>query len=70
MADPISLEVSDGVAFATIDAPPMNLLGNDLLGAIAALAAEVGASDTVRVLVLQSANPDFFIAHFDVEAIL
>jgi enoyl-CoA hydratase/carnithine racemase len=70
MADPISLEVSDGVAFATIDAPPMNLLGNDLLGAIAALVAEVGASDTVRVLVLQSANPDFFIAHGDVTSML
>jgi enoyl-CoA hydratase/carnithine racemase len=66
MADPISVEVSDGVAFATIDAPPMNLLGGELLGAIATLTADVSANDAVRVLVLQSADPDFFIAHGDV----
>lgn len=66
MANPISLEISDGVAFASIDSPPMNLLDAELLAAIASLTAEISASDAARVLVLQSANPDFFVAHGDV----
>jgi len=37
---------------------------------LAALAAEVEGDDDVRVLVLRSDDPDFFIAHFDVAAIL
>jgi len=66
MTEPIELEISDGVAFATLDVPPINLLGGELLGAIAGLTATLTARDDVRVLVLQSANPDFFIAHGDV----
>jgi enoyl-CoA hydratase/carnithine racemase len=66
MSDPISLEIADGVAFATIDAPPMNLLGGELLAALGSLTTEIASNDAVRVLVLQSADPDFFIAHGDV----
>jgi len=66
MPDRISLEVSEGVACATIDSPPLNLLDAEVLGALAAVTANVAADDDVRVLVLQSANPDFFLAHGDV----
>jgi enoyl-CoA hydratase/carnithine racemase len=34
------------------------------------LGQAVAEDDAIRVLVLRSANPDFFLAHFDVEAIL
>ena len=34
------------------------------------LSQEIEAHDDVRVLVLRSADPDFFIAHFDVATIL
>ena len=66
MPEPIALEVRDGVAFATIDSPPLNLLDAAVLGALAAVTAEVSANEDTRVLVLQSANPDFFLAHGDV----
>ena len=33
-------------------------------------AAQAAEDDDIRVVVVQSANPDFFIAHFDVETIL
>ena len=45
MADPIRLEIRDGVAFATVDSPPMNLLDADVLGALAATTATVAARD-------------------------
>jgi enoyl-CoA hydratase/carnithine racemase len=69
-AELIRLDVSDGVAWATIDAPPINLMTVELLVAITQTAQAVAADDGVRVLLWRSANPDFFIAHFDVEAIL
>ena len=66
----IRVAVDDGVAVATIDAPPMNVMTIPLFLQLAGLAEEVAGDDDVRVLVLRSADPDFFIAHFDVEAIL
>jgi enoyl-CoA hydratase/carnithine racemase len=60
--------VRAGVAVATIDIPPMNLIGNDLFTALYAF-TEAAASDTaIRVVVFRSADPDFFIAHGDLEA--
>jgi enoyl-CoA hydratase/carnithine racemase len=59
-----------GVLFATIDNPPINLFSLELYEELIAFTEQVEADEEVRVLVLQSANPDFFIAHFDVEAIL
>jgi enoyl-CoA hydratase/carnithine racemase len=66
----LSVTVEDRVAIATIDNPPINLMTLPLFGELAALAEAIAADDAVSVLVLKSANPDFFIAHFDVEAIL
>ena len=59
-----------GVLFATIDNPPINLFSLELYGEMARFVEQVAEDGDVRVLVLQSADPDFFIAHFDVEAIL
>ncbi|MDX1383561.1 MAG: enoyl-CoA hydratase/isomerase family protein, partial [Thermoanaerobaculia bacterium] len=66
----VRVRSEDGVLVATIDNPPINLFSLELYAELAAFTAEVEADPEVRVLVLQSANPDFFIAHFDVEAIL
>ncbi len=68
--DLIHVAVDDGVAVATIDAPPMNVMTIPLYLQLAAFCAEVEVDQAVRVVVLRSADPDFFIAHFDVEAIL
>jgi enoyl-CoA hydratase/carnithine racemase len=70
MTELVRLDVDDGVAWATIDAPPINLMTIELLVAISHTAQAVAVDDGVRVLVWRSGNPDFFIAHFDVEAIL
>ena len=66
----VHVEVAAGVATATIDNPPINLMTLELFGQLAALADLVEQDPEVRVLVFRSADPDFFIAHFDVELIL
>lgn len=66
----LQIEIDDGVAFAMIDAPPMNVMVRGLFADLAKFGAAVAEDDEVRVVVLRSADPDFFIAHFDVSAIL
>lgn len=61
--------VAHGVANVVIDHPPINLFDMALMGEMARLGAELGDDDDVRVIVFRSANPDFFIAHADVELI-
>ncbi len=66
----ISVEVRGKVAYATIDNPPVNVITLPLLDEFTHLSTELAADDDLLVVVLRSANPDFFIAHFDVGAIL
>ena len=66
----LRVRVEGGVAMATIDAPPINVMTLPLFGELARFGMDVGDDDTVQVVVVKSANPDFFIAHFDVAAIL
>ncbi len=65
----IRIERSEGVAWVTIDAPPMNLLGAALMGGLYGLVEAMEQDDASKVLVLRSADPDFFVAHGDVESI-
>ncbi len=66
----IRVEVRGKVAYATIDNPPVNVITRDLLDDLTRLSTELDADKDLLVFVLRSANPDFFIAHFDVGAIL
>jgi enoyl-CoA hydratase/carnithine racemase len=66
----LTVEIHDGVAVVTIDHPPINLFTIELFVSMAGLAERLAGDTDVRVVVLRSANPDFFIAHFDVAAIL
>ena len=66
----IQIESGRGVAVATISNPPINLITLSLFRELAALAQTVEQDPEIRVLILKSALPDFFLAHFDVEAIL
>lgn len=66
----ISLHLEDRVCWATIDAPPINVMTLPLFAELMRLASSVATDDDIGALVLQSADPDFFIAHFDVAAIL
>ena len=65
----IRIAVDGGICRATIDHPPINLLDLPLLGEIGRLTQKVAADDEVRVLIVDSADPEFFIAHADVELI-
>lgn len=66
----IRVEIDAGVAHATVDHPPINLITLPLFGELIRLGQQVGDDEDVRVLILKSANPEFFLAHFDVSAIL
>ena len=62
-------KVEEGVAWVTIDHPPINLFDAALIGEMLRVGEELERDGGVRVVVLQSANPEFFIAHADVELI-
>jgi enoyl-CoA hydratase/carnithine racemase len=53
------------VLFAEIDAPPMNLLGPELVRDLVTLIERAEADEALRVLVFTSADPDYFISHVD-----
>ena len=62
----LKVRIDQGVAFVTINNPPMNLLNMQLIGEFWNLQRKITKDDDVRVIVFDSADPDFFIAHFDV----
>ena len=67
----LEIDVDDrGVATLTIDHPPINLMTLDVFLELLQASGELASDDAVRAVVLRSANPEWFIAHFDVEAIL
>jgi len=52
-----------------MDHPPINLVTMDVFFELAAEIERLATDDDVRVVVFRSANPEWFLAHFDVEAI-
>ena len=59
-----------GVAVVTVDHPPVNLMTVAVFLELAEVVDRLADDAGIRAVVLRSANPDWFIAHFDVEAIL
>ena len=57
------------VLFAEIAAPPMNLLGPEVVRDLVSLIQRAEADDSSRVIVFKSADPDYFISHVDVTRI-
>jgi enoyl-CoA hydratase/carnithine racemase len=53
------------VLFAEIAAPPMNLLGPDLVRDLVSLIQQAEGDEAAQVLVFTSADPDYFISHVD-----
>ena len=66
----ISVKVDGGVAFATLSNPPINLITLEVAGELAQLADELAKDEAIRAVVLRSDDPDFWLAHFDVAAIV
>jgi enoyl-CoA hydratase/carnithine racemase len=66
----IHVRVEAGVATCTFDNPPINLLDVPLMAELETLETELETDDDVRVVVFDSADPDFYLAHFDVANLL
>jgi enoyl-CoA hydratase/carnithine racemase len=66
----VHVSVKQAVASVVVDHPPLNLMTVPVFLELAEAVDRLAEDDAVRVLVLRSANPEWFIAHFDVEAIL
>ena len=62
----LRVQLAGGIARVTLDNGAINLLDKPLFKELLRLTDDLAADDAVRVVVLGSANPDFFIAHFDV----
>ena len=50
----------------TFNNPPINIFVPETIVELGALMTDLEADASVKVVVFQSANPDFFIAHLDV----
>ena len=48
-----------------IDAPPMNLVGPELVRDLVSLVKYLESDEDIRVMVLESADPEYFVPHLD-----
>lgn len=58
------------VLTASINNPPINLCDWKFMSDLNDLLTDVASSGDIKILVVQSANPDFFVAHLDLLPIL
>ena len=65
----LNVHRESAVLFAAIEAPPMNLLGPELVRDLVSVIQEAEADPSIRVLVFSSADADYFISHVDVTRI-
>lgn len=66
----LSTSVDDrAVATVVVDHPPINLITMEVFFELAAEIERLAHDESVRAVVFRSANPEWFLAHFDVEAI-
>jgi len=65
----LTISQEGAAMFADIAAPPMNLLGPELVRDLVSLIQQVEPDQSIRVLVFRSADPAYFISHVDVTRI-
>jgi hypothetical protein len=64
--DTIDARVEERVLYATLNTPPLNMIGPTLVRDLITLVLYLEShSDDVRVVVFDSASPDFFSAHVE-----
>ena len=66
----VKVAVAGRVATVTIDNPPINLITQALFAELRNLVSTLKDDPNLTVVVFKSADPDFFLAHFDVSSIL
>jgi enoyl-CoA hydratase/carnithine racemase len=57
--------IDEGVLSVVIDAPPMNLIGPELVRDLVTLLSDLESDEDMRVMVLESADPEYFVPHVD-----
>ena len=65
-----AITVERGVAWIVIHHPPKQLVDGRFMGALVGVLDHAETDDAIRVLVFESADPDFFLMHGDVEGIM
>ncbi len=58
-------EQSDGILTVTIDFPPVNVQGQEMLADLNSLAMCLERDRETKVVVFQSANPEIWVCHYD-----
>jgi len=66
----LTLKQEGAIATISIDNGPINLLDLNLVKDLISAGRQLSADDTVKVVIIESANPEFFIAHADVNMIM
>jgi enoyl-CoA hydratase/carnithine racemase len=64
-ADVLDIQIDNRVLYATLNEPPLNLIGPELVRDLVTLVHYLESHDDVSVVVFRSATPDFFSAHVD-----
>ncbi|MFI6172771.1 enoyl-CoA hydratase/isomerase family protein [Nocardia sp. NPDC051052] len=60
---------ADGIAYVTLDNPPVNVLNVAMMSDLRKLLSALRDDDSIRVIVFDSADPEFFIAHVDMSLV-
>jgi len=58
----LQISIDHSVAYVTIDNPPVNVLDVKLMTELRQVLTVFAEDSTIKVIVFDSANPDFFIA--------
>lgn len=69
MTGPLRTRTQSGIATVTIDNPPVNVLDAELMTQLRETLLRIRQDEAIRVVVFDSGNPDFFIAHVDMTLI-
>lgn len=62
----LTLREESGVLYVTLDNPPINLMNGQMVGELMQVGGMLMQRRDLKVVVVDSADPDFWIAHFDV----
>ncbi|HET9966963.1 MAG TPA: enoyl-CoA hydratase/isomerase family protein, partial [Streptosporangiaceae bacterium] len=63
---PVGVAIGDGVATVTVDKPPVNAMGRDVLVGLGGAAERLGPAPEVRAVVLAGAGQAAFMAGADI----
>ena len=63
----LKLSKADGILTISLANPPVNLMSGKMVEDLFQLTGSLRQDADVRVIIIESADPDFFIAHFDLD---